>query len=270
MNAKITVLIVNYNTAKFIATTLDCLSALTKNSYKVIIADNNSSKKDFDLLSKIVSKHSNVTCYRKEGFQLKGSMAHGTTLNELVAQVKTPYFSILDADATWLENHWDEKLIKELQGKTKLIGTPPVGAKSKEFPLMFAILLETKTFQSLNIDFRPPKGNLTLDTGYELQEKYTRAGYTGKCLTAKNTRTHKNGPFAELVGVTEYYNTTTKNIIAAHFGRGSSLGKAKYKKRWEKILYQLPYIGQKLIKQRAHKEQQAWRRICHELITKQT
>jgi len=99
---KTTILTVNYNSAAFVINTLWCLEHITMHPYKVIIADNNSKPEDYAELEAYCADLDYVEVYRKEGFTLRGSMAHGTTLNELVKKVDTPYFSILDADATWL------------------------------------------------------------------------------------------------------------------------------------------------------------------------
>lgn len=70
---------------------------------------------------------------------LTGSMAHGTALNALAKKVNTPYFSILDADATWLKKNWDQILIEEINNRVKVIGTQASGNKPKDFPLMFSL-----------------------------------------------------------------------------------------------------------------------------------
>ena len=152
----------------------------------VYIIDNNSAVQDYESLKEIIAEYDNVEIWRNET-KLEGSIAHGTALNELVKKVKTPYTSILDADATWLKKGWDKILISQMDDKLKIIGSeapyyPPY--KPKDFPLMFAILYETETFNKLNIDFRPLDIAKGIDTGWELREKYLAANYAGKNLEA--------------------------------------------------------------------------------------
>lgn len=97
----LTVLIVNFNFSEFIELSLYALRKLTRNTYKVFILDNGSKISDYRNLHRICSQYDNVFLERKKT-NLKGSLAYGTALNYLVKKVTTPYFSILDADATWL------------------------------------------------------------------------------------------------------------------------------------------------------------------------
>ena len=171
----ITVLIVNFNSAEFIENSLYALRKLTKNPYKVFIVDNNSRLEDYRKLKEVVEQYEGVFLERKET-KLTGSMAHGTTLNYLVEKVDTPYFSILDADAVWLIKNWDEILISKFTNEIKITGTEPVGDKPRDFPLMYAILFETKTFKGLDIDFRPKDILAHEDTGVELRSEERRVG----------------------------------------------------------------------------------------------
>ena len=107
---KLTILIINFNTSDFIESSLYALKKLTKNPYDVFILDNGSIRDDYNRLRKIVKDYKNVYLERSDT-HLRGSIAHGTGLNILVKKVKTQYFTILDADATWLIKNCDE--IKE-------------------------------------------------------------------------------------------------------------------------------------------------------------
>ena len=98
----ITVCIVNYNSADFILNTLNCLEKITKNSYKVIIRDNNSKLKDYNKLKKNSQKYPYVDIYRIENFNYTGSIAHGIAINDLIHKINTKYGVILDADFTFL------------------------------------------------------------------------------------------------------------------------------------------------------------------------
>jgi glycosyltransferase involved in cell wall biosynthesis len=262
-----TILIVNFNSSDFILNTLWCLKRITKNPYRVIVADNGSMLDDYKKLELRCSTEKNVKCYRKENFTLRGSIAHGTTLNELVKMVDTPYFSILDADATWLAKDWDQILIDRLNESVKVIGTQAPASKPQDFPLMFCILFETDTFQKLGIDFRPKDIEQRQDTGYELREKYMSAGFEGGVIEMKNTRSFKKGPFRSLVGIAEYYlDQDYDHIFASHFGRGSSLGANKYQKGLIGRLYALPVIGPYLLKKKGIREKREWIDACKTIV----
>lgn len=268
MDKNISVLIVNFNSADFIGLSLRALKKLTKNEYDVFIIDNGSKLDDYLKLKKICDRYNNVFLERWET-DLRGSVAHGTALNYLVDKVKTPFFSILDADATWLIKNWDEILVKRINNSVKIIGTQAPEPKPQDFPLMFAILFETKTFKSLNIDFRPKNLKAMQDTGFEMREKYLKAGFIGENIQMKNTRNYKTGPFGELL-VAEFYLNEDKNIFASHFGRGSSMGQAKYgKEGLLRIICFFPFVGRFLKRAQGRREKKKWINICDNIINNQ-
>lgn len=267
----ITICITHFNDTDFILNTLYCLSKITKNSYKVIIRDNNSKLENYQKLKQEASQYENVFLYKaEEGFNLKGSLAHGTALNDLVGKIGTPYGAIFDADCTFLVKNWDEILIKKFNDKVKIIGTqaPPGSTKPQDFPLMFAILFETKVLKNLKIDFRPKDISQAQDSGHELREKYLSAGFSGLLLEAKNTREYKEGPFAKILGVEEYYLSGYPQVFACHFGRGATSGSAKYKKGVG-FFYKIPFISRPLRKMRGRKEIKKWISICKTIVDEQ-
>ena len=264
MNERITVCIVHFNDAEFVLTSLYCLKKLTKNSYKVLILDNGSKIKNYNKLKQGIKVYPNVFLRRKET-DLRGSMAHGTALNELVSKVDTPFFAILDADCTFLKKDWDEILIGEMNERVKAVGTRAPLPKPQDFPLMFAILLETETFKSLNIDFRPNDLSKNQDTGCEMRDKYIKAGFSGLNIEKKNTREYQDGPFATILGVDEYYFKGDNDIFASHFGRGATFGAAKYAKGTN-FIYRLPVIGKFFRIRRGKKEKKQWTKICQKIL----
>ncbi|MEK7103918.1 MAG: glycosyltransferase family A protein [Patescibacteria group bacterium] len=269
---KITVCIAHHNDTDFILNTLYCLKRLTKNSYQVIIRDNHSKKKNFLKLQKGIVDYRNVELYQAplSARGLQGSMSHGTALNDLVKKIDTPYGAIFDGDCVFLIKDWDEILISKLNDKVKIIGTQasPGCPKPMDFPLMFAIFFETQTLKKLNIDFRPQDIAKAQDSGWELREKYLATGFQGELLMAKNTRSYKNGFFADLLGIDEYYLPGIDNIFACHFGRGATSGSAKYKKGTG-FIYKIPFISRPLRKMRGRKEIKKWISVCHEIANKQ-
>lgn len=264
----VSVLIVNFNSSDFIEISLYAISKLTKNYWKAYILDNGSKIKDYKKLEKIIENYDNVILERWET-NLRGSIAHGTGLNYLVSKVDTPYFSVLDADATWLMKEWDKILISKIDDRVKVIGTEASGNKPKDFPLMYAIFFETETFRKLNIDFRPRNVSNLEDTGWEIREKYLEAGYEGLTLKYKNTRTYKKGPFKDVI-CAEYYLNGVDHIFASHFGRGSTLGVNKYcRSEGVSFFYRLPKISKPLRIIRGIREKNKWSRICKKIINNQ-
>jgi len=268
-NFLITACITHFNDADFILNTLYCLKHLTKNSYKVIIRDNNSSIKQYRKLKKGIGDYKNVFLYRVENFKLKGSLAHGTALNDLVGRIDTPYGVIFDADCTFLIKNWDEILINQLQGKVKIIGTEVSRKEVKDFPFLFAVLFVSSTLKKLNIDFRPNDISKAQDTGWNLRQKYLEAGIEGRLIEMKNTRVYKDGHFKDFLGVGEYYlNGDYEHIFACHFGRGSFSGAAKYTKGTS-FIFRLPIIGKPLRKARGKRDKKKWIKICQAIVARQ-
>ena len=258
MKSYLTICIVNYNSSDFILNTLYCLEKITKNNYKVIIRDNNSEIKDYLNLKNNLQKYSNAELYRINNFNYKGSRAHGIAINDLITKIESKYGVILDADCTFLYKNWDEILINEINEEYPIIGTQaPIGKNSKkpkDFPLMFAILFDSRIMKKIQISFIPENPEEFRDTGYELRNKYLKNGYKGKLLFFKNTRSFKLGPFNKII-CAEYYLEGHKKIFVSHFGRGSSLGKSKYlSPSNKKICYMIPILGAYLLTSKGKRE----------------
>lgn len=261
----ITVVTVNYNTSNFIEVSLNALANLTKNKYKVIICDNGSRYFDKRKLKRIASEYPNLELVlRKQS--ARGSMGHGEALNILIEKINTPYGVILDADATFLKKGWDEILINQLDDKVKIIGCPPVKnpIKPTDFPSVYATLFDTEVFKSLKIDMRPKNPKIGLDTGWEMREQFLENGYKCKILDARSTRENKKGPFWNII-CAEYYLPDYDDIFACHFGRGATLGAAKYKNN----LLSLPMVSYIAKKVRGLREKKRWLAICKEIIERE-
>ncbi len=274
MKPILTILVVNYNTSRFVELMLYALKKLTINPYLVRIVDNNSDGTDFRRLIKIVAEYANVELERRKTSQ-RGEWAHAEALNYLTANITTPYFAIIDADATWLRRGWDEILIKRLDERTKVIGTQaPIGSvKEADFPLVFAMLFETAAFQALKIKFDPPPppGH---GVGAKLRNAYLTAGYRGAVIEMKNTRNYKAGPFRRLICALYYLDGDYQHIFAAHFARGSTGGASKYagqqSNRLISRVYTLPGLGRWLLRWRFTLERNAWLRICRSIIDQES
>ncbi len=258
MKPYLTILTVNNNSADFVLNALFCLKKLTKNPYQVFILDNNSIINDYQKLSKAIKIYPRVYLKRVK-IQSTGSQAHGEALNLITKNITTPYFCILDPDAVWLKKHWDDFLISNLNQKIKIIGTPRTASKNEVFPVAYAMLLETKSFNKIRPDFMP--GNITKgqDTGWRLKSIYHQAGLKGKVFTMKNTRFEKTGYFYQVI-CAEYY--FKEQLIASHFSRGSTLGSSKYNKN----LYKIPLIGSYLKKRNGIIEKKLWIKLCQDYV----
>ena len=267
MEYSITICIVNFNSSEFVLNTLYCLDKITKNSYNVIIRDNNSRLQDFLNLKNFVEDRFNVDLYRVENFNYIGSIAHGLAINDLLKKINSKYGVILDADCTFLIKNWDEILINEINDEYPIIGTqaPSLSDKPQDFPLMFAILFDVEIMKQLSIDFMPKNIEEFQDTGYELRKKYLENGYKSKLITDRNTRVYKRGPFKNLI-CAEYYLNGFNSIFASHFGRGSTLGSSKYLNTRKKFIYTLPYIGSRLLILKGKKEKKKWIELCKSIV----
>jgi hypothetical protein len=260
----ITTLIVNYNSTKFVELSLYSLDLLTRNKNRILICDNGSKSFEKKHLRNVAKQYCNVELYFRKQTK-KGSVGHAEALDFLMAKVKTPYTVILDADAVFLQKHWDKICIDKINDKVKIIGAPIVEnpIKPYDFPLIFATLLETETFRKLNVSFMPKAPAVGLDTGWQLRDKYLKNGYQGIRFEVKNTRYYKNGPYKDVLCAEYYYPNGC--IIVSHFGRGSNLGSNKYRKDkgWA---YRVPFFKRITLYIRGKREIREWVKISKSII----
>lgn len=217
---KLTILIVTFNSSIFFETIVYVLDKLTYNKYKLLICDNSTSKKEKLEIKRIARKYENIEIFYLPSLPTQPSFQHGTSLDFLVRKVATPYTVVLDHDAVFLQKNWDQNLISELNSKVKIIGTqaPSNSNKFKDFPLMYAVLFDTKVFQDIKGTFMPIKPSSGLDTGHQLKDLYLSNGYKGKIFEFRSTREFKGGPFKDILCAEYYFNN---KLIASHFMRGS-------------------------------------------------
>jgi 2-polyprenyl-3-methyl-5-hydroxy-6-metoxy-1,4-benzoquinol methylase len=265
----ITILIVNHHSIDFVKVSLRALFELTKNKFLVKILDNSVGEKEYTALLKLTKNNTNVEVIRMES-KKSGSQSHAEALDSLVKKVKTRYFSVLDADAIWLKKNWDEILINRLGQKTKIIGSQAPPPKPQDFPLMFASVFETKSFRKLHISFKPKEIGRYQDTGHEMRSKYLSAGLKGENLSVKNTRYFHKGKFNDLICAEYYIKIKGKvELIASHFGRGSSLGMAKYLDFNRSPFYRIPVVKNLLAKRKGIIEKNKWIQKCNDIIEDQ-
>lgn len=271
MTAKpeLTVVTVNYNTSDFIDLMIDSLKVLTKTTYKMIICDNGSRRKDLKKIKALVDRNPNIDIIFRNQNSEPPSVAHATALDLLIKNIKTNYFVVMDADAVFLLKYWDEMLINQINERVKAVGTPLHKGnhpKPTDFPLVFAVLYETATFKNLECSFLPKVDEMTngKDTGWEIREKYHENNFNGKVVEARNTRNYQKGPFRSVV-CTEYY--YKDKLLASHFARGASNGYAKYHHKW---YFKIPIVSRLIRKLVGKKEKRDWIQISRNIITSQT
>lgn len=276
MNKKIAILIVNYNTSDFIINTLYCLEKITYFPYEIFIVDNFYSPEEKERIKKICARYNNVNIFfRKQS--MPGAIGHGEALDFLTQKVKTPYFSILDADATWLKKYWDKILISKINKKIKIVGSQaPLNQTKKpiDFPLMFAALFETKSFKNLNVHFKPEnqeRAHLGEDTGHQLRNKYLEANKSGMLLNHVYSINKKDSPFYK-IGCAEYHSNKQQELFASHFWRGSSLTRTDnvyLNNKKMRVIRKIPLFGESISRLLRKQEKNKWLKICQEIVNSQ-
>jgi hypothetical protein len=180
--------------------------------------------------------------------------------------VRTPYTAVFDADCTPLLEGWDEYLIGELDGTTKVVGSTLgegwSGNKPTDFPLPFLALFETDSYRELGISALPADRSKGQDTCWEWREKYLAAGYRGKTLESVNTRFIPREPFEDVI--CGLYYTDDGRLIGSHFGRGSNpAGRSpRAGGRLQRLLRRRPAADPAA-------DLAAWKRTCLDLIERQ-
>lgn len=272
-NYLITILIVNFNSAKFIEILLYSLEKLTNNSYRVIIKDNGSKEDDLYLLRHVTSKYSNVELIFGQQ-TIAGSWGHAEALTSLVPLVNTQFFLVTDPDIVVLKKGWDETFISMMTKAVKVIGTQEYGGnRPGDFPIVHFALFETDAFRRIGASFFPKidnRGNVVrengfiLDTGYQIRSCFLASGYIGAMLKNRLTRNWKFGPYSKFP-CSEFYLEDAKEIICCHFARGSSPLHAKYRG----VIKSIPLFGPILIGLVFRNMKNNWIKKSRELIDQQ-
>lgn len=265
INDLITVLTVNYNTSDFIELMLYALMQLTSNPYRVIICDNGSNKKDLIKLKRMTKLYNNISIILRKQTKA-GSFGHGEALDYLVQLVETDYFVVMDADAIFLANDWDNILLSGLGVKIKCIGAsqPENKARPSDFPYVYSTLFETKAFTMVSPTFLPDEVSIAngRDTGWNVREKYLQAGLGATVFLPVNTRSNYNTVFGRLLCMAYYY-PDMETLISCHWGRGSSMGAAKYKNG---LIYRIPIISRLVKRIKGAFDKNRWIKKCKRIV----
>ena len=215
---KITAMIANYRTSKFVDILLKSLDKLTVNDIRVLICDNTPTPDEFEKLSTIAMDYAYVDILTSKNTQF-GSLNHGLAMNKMLGSCKTQYASMIDSDVVILKHGWDETLFQELNEKTRAVGWGP--------NLITLSLFDARLAKNLKVDLRPGADPTINDTSWQLPFKLFQNDYNVISLSHSN-RPKKTDPFFGIASASLYFNQT---LMATHFGRGSTMGAAKYFKR---------------------------------------
>lgn len=275
MNTLLTVAIPVYNASGFLDNVLYSLKKLTFSDYKVLICAKASNSRQKRKIERTAGKYENTEVFfHQPATSGSTSTGKGGALDILIDKINTPYGVMMDADAVFLKKHWDKIILDRFNAQVKAGGAPKVFSKYPiDFPDSFLTVFDTKVFKDLNVSMMPrdksEAGNIGWDVGWEMCDKFIKAGYGALVLEAKNTRDYKQGVFKDFIGVGEYYLKGCEHIFASHFGRGcSQLGSAKYRKGTN-FFYRLPKIGRLFRMLKGKKDKEKWLRICRETVEKQ-
>lgn len=264
--SKLTIGVVNYNTADFVENLVYCLKRLTHHEFQLLVCDNGSRFLDRRRIRALANANDEIQLMFREQ-TAGGSQGHGEALNVVMDRFDTEFGAILDADATFLKRGWDRMLIDRLDDEVKIVGAPHVENPTKptDFPSVFASVFEVDAFESVDIDMRPDDPSSGRDTGWEIREKFLEVGFSAECLVPRNTREFTDGPFRDVLCV-EYYLSDLDDIIGSHFSRGATYGAAKYFKGG---FLGHPIIGFIPKRVRGYREKRKWMDVCREIVDSQ-
>ena len=258
----ITILITNYNTIDFTKHSLQALEKLTVNKYKVLINDNGSSSREVDALKELSSE--NVTVFFNQNNKT-ASYAHAEALDFLIEKVETKYTVILDSDCVFLMHGWDVCMISMMTDNIKIVGSPlPRGRSGKkpyDFPFQYAVMFDTNVYKKLEITCLPRDLSKGEDTCWEWKSAFLGNGYSSYIFKVISTRDDDSTLLSNIV-CNVYY--LCNHIIASHWGRGSSLGYAKYY-QWIKV----PFVFNWLKKLHGVYDKRRWIKRTGQLIDRE-
>jgi hypothetical protein len=129
--------------------------------------------------------------------------------------------------------------------------------------LPFTTLFETEIYKELNLSCMPNDISEGEDTCWMWEGGYLNNGYSAFNIYPKSTRTTYIKEFNKIVGCDVYY--VNDSMFSVHFGRGSTLGAAKYK-IW---FYRYIPIFSKIIRmKKGINQKKLWIQISRNIINK--
>lgn len=267
----ITIVTVNYKTSDFIDLMLYSFKKLTKNSYKVLICDNYSNDSEIVKLAKVVQKYDNVEVMFRKQTQF-GSIDHSEAMDLLISRSKSKYTVLMDSDCVVLIKDWDQLMINKLTNNVKIIGScepynrqKNINRIAKDFPLPFTTMIETEVYQNLNLSCMPRDISKGEDTCWLWESSYKNRNYDYFNIYPQSTRDTNIPLFNNIIGCDVYF--LDNELFSSHFGRGSSLGSAKYKNWYYKYI---PLLSSYVRNNVGVKQKNKWIQICYKIINEKS
>ena len=227
---KLTILTVCYNSSNFIIENFFSAKKGAIGKFDYLIIDNGSKKSHIKKLYKLKKTNDNVNVILSNNEHEFASYNHAIGVEKGLSKINTKYCFILDSDTIFLKFGWDQILFSFFKEKTAIVGfeaTNRIG-----FPQIMFSCIDVKIFKENKISCMPSfenkkECNPLNDTAH--QWKKLIKNYEIVTFPFKNTRDYSSPYFKNIIGIEEYY--INDELYASHFGRGSSLGSAKYFKK---------------------------------------
>jgi len=177
VSARLTIGIVTYNALFYNKLALMMIERFTNEPYEILVYDNGSTDGSREWL-----ETQDVTLFKS---LTPNDRSHGTALDYLVSQCKTPVFCALDADAFPVSEKWTE-LIDELDDKVALAGIGRGwGYTLKDYVHPSYLFGKTEFIRQYSFAHRWPAIGPKYDTGELLTENAYKCGYGVKMLEKK-------------------------------------------------------------------------------------
>lgn len=105
MEQKISIIIPAYNADKYIAKTLDSALSQTYKNYEIIVVDDNSTDKTYQILNEYSKKHDCLKIFKNEQNQRVAK-----TRNIAIEKAQGQLIAFLDADDIWMPNKLEKQI----------------------------------------------------------------------------------------------------------------------------------------------------------------
>ncbi len=274
MKERMSVIITNYNTHKFVDFLLQSLLELSSELPIVYIHDNGSTPSNFNNLKRVINKNKKLKIILVSTIDTaQASFAHGNALDRSIRLVDTEYFCIFDSDCVPLCRGWDDILISKLESGLAVIGSPfwsgktATHTKYNDFPAQFFVLFRTSDYHKANTTCKA-YDRLERDTCMQWRKDFNAQGFKSLVFKAVSTRETNVASISPVICTCYYIDGT---LIGSHFGRGHEGGRPKYngvhsKVKGQHIFYRLPLIRELLILIKANYEFIRWKSKLTDII----
>lgn len=146
-----TVVIVNWNSARFLKLTLAAIEAKSPPDTKILVVDNAST----DGSREYLASRTDI-----ETIRLPYNMGHGIGLDLAIPRVSTEYVAVLDVDAFPVSDEWLHDSIAHLERGAKLAGA----RLHRNFVHPSFLVAKSKILHDYNLTFRPIGSLATMTT----------------------------------------------------------------------------------------------------------